>query len=260
MLPCAILFGGCSDDKGTDPQPPPSTPKIAIYSGNGVWAESVTAGQEMFKWMGYTTEIVGAAYINGNDLGDFHAIYIPGGDMFQYSRDISAAGKMKIRAFVNGGGAYIGICAGACFASKSVIWREDPLPMEPLGLFKGTASGPANEIVPFPQYGMCRIDVAGHDHPITAGQPDRLWTLYYWGPVLVPDAGASATVLGRYTAVSQPAMVAFEYGKGRVFIIGAHPEIEEDSDRDSVSFASEFDDEGSEWDFMKSAVKWCLRQ
>lgn len=32
--------------------------------------------------------------------------------------------------------------------------------------------------------------------------------------------GVTVSVLGRYEAGDQPAMVAFEHGKGRVFIIG----------------------------------------
>ncbi len=260
LLLGAALSSTCSEDKGTEPTPSPQVPKIAIYSGSGAWAESITAARKMFEWMGYTTQIVDAANINANDISGFSALYIPGGDMYQYSLDISSAGKEKIRSFVSGGGAYIGICGGAYFASRSVSWRGSPLAMEPLGLFAGTTYGPIDAIMPYPDYRMCRVDVAGHDHPITAGQPDSFITLYYWGPALVPDTGANVTVLGRYNGVGQPAMVAFEYGKGRVFIIGAHPEIEEDSDRDGVSFGDELSDEGSEWDFMKSAVKWCLKR
>lgn len=255
-----FLCAGCRGEKGTNPPPPPSTPKIAVYSGSGCWAESITAARNMFEWMGCTTEIVSASSINAKGLAGYSALYIPGGDMYLYSHDISASGKTNIRAFVSGGGAYIGICAGAYFASRSVSWRGSALAMEPLRIFPGTASGPIDAIAAYPDYGMCRVNVAGHDHPITAGQPDYLWTLYYWGPVLVPDAGAPVTVIGRYDIVSQPAMVAFEYGQGRVFLVGAHPEIEEDSDRDSVAFGDELDDQGSEWDFMKSAVLWCLKK
>jgi hypothetical protein len=52
---------------------------------------------------------------------------------------------------------------------------------------------------------------------------------------------------------------SFEYGLGRVFLISLHPEIEEDSDRDSVSFGDSFDDQGSDWELMRGAVLWCLR-
>ena len=47
---------------------------------------------------------------------------------------------------------------------------------------------------------------------------------------------------------------------GRVFLIGTHPEIEEDSDRDGVSTADELDERGSDWDLMKNATLWYLRE
>jgi hypothetical protein len=49
----------------------------------------------------------------------------------------------------------------------------------------------------------------------------------------------------------------FSFGKNHVFLIGTHPEIEEDSDRDSVSFGDEFEDRGTDWEPMKSAVVLC---
>ena len=256
----AGLAGACSKNKRTGPAPEPGSPVIAIYAGDGAWAESVTAGRVMFEWMGYETELVGPADFNGNDAFGFDAIYFPGGDMYEYSYDISSVGKTRIRSFVSGGGAYVGVCGGAYFASTSVRWRGAELVMEPLGMFKGTASGPIDAIAAYPAYEMCGVYVPGHDHPITEGQPDRFAALYYWGPALVPDAGATVSILGRYEVGDQPAMVAFEYGAGRVFIIGVHPEIEEDSDRDSVAFGDDLDDEGSEWVIMKAALEWCLRR
>ncbi len=251
---------GCNEESGAAPQSKTQRTNVALYSGRGCWDHSLTAGREMFAWMGLTTETVNAAYINANDLSAFDAVFIPGGDMSLYAIDINAAGKEHIRRFVSGGGAYIGICGGAYFAASAVYWRGSRLDMTPLGIFSGTASGPANDIVAYPAYGMCRIDIATHEHPVTAPEGDHFQTLYYWGPVLVPNLGATVTVLGRYSAVNQPAMIAFEYGAGRVFIIGAHPEIEEDDDRDATDFADELDDEGSEWDLMKRAVMWSLKR
>lgn len=53
-----------------------------------------------------------------------------------------------------------------------------------------------------------------------------------------------------------PAMVAFEYGKGRVFLCGPHPEIEVDSDRDGSKRFDKLSDEGSEWPFLLAVMKW----
>jgi glutamine amidotransferase-like uncharacterized protein len=232
---------------------------VALYSDNGCWDESLQALENMFAWMGYTVTQVDAAYINKN-IGTFKILCVPGGDMYQYSQDISAAGKENIRDFIRHGGAYIGICGGAYFAGEKVIWRGQQLSMTPLGLFSGMTQGPIDEIIPYPDCGMCKITIIDSTHPITRSEPDSLWVLYYWGPALIPDQDAAVTILGRYADSSEPAMLAFEYGDGRVFIIGTHPEIEEDSERDEVQFGDELDDRGSDWDIMHRAVLWCLKQ
>lgn len=244
---------------------------IALYSDSGCWAESVTAATKMFKWMGFSVILVNADYINNNSLDDFSIICFPGGDMYQYSQDISASGKEKVREYVRSGGGYIGICGGAYFASETVIWQGNQLPMTPLGLFKGSAEGTIDAIVPYPQRGMCQVNIVDTEHAITHSISTPQWILYYWGPVLKPGA-SEVTILGKYNAVNQPAILAFEYGKGRVFITGTHPEIEEDSDRDGVVFADtvingtiypgedKLNDRGSDWNLMKNAMLWCSKK
>ena len=244
---------------------------IALYSDKGAWDQSVIALENMFQWMGMSTTLIDADFINNNYLGGFKIICFPGGDMYQYSQDISEAGKEKIRSFIRNGGGYIGICGGAYFASETVIWQGNQLSMTPLSLFQGSAEGTIDSIVPYPQRGMCQVNIVDTVHAITHSISTPQWILYYWGPVLRPET-SEVTTLGKYNAVNQPAILAFEYGKGRVFITGTHPEIEEDSDRDGVTLKDtviqgttylgedKLDDRGSDWDLIKNAVVWCLKK
>lgn len=55
-------------------------------------------------------------------------------------------------------------------------------------------------------------------------------------------------------------MVAFEYGKGRVFLSGPHPEIEVDSDRDGSNRFNDLEDEGSEWPLLLAVMNWLTEQ
>jgi glutamine amidotransferase-like uncharacterized protein len=233
---------------------------VALYSDHGVWDSSLIAATNMFEWMGYTVAVVDAEYINDVGLDNFRVLCVPGGDMYQYSQDISAVGKEHIRDFVKNGGGYIGICGGAYFASERVIWQGQEIPVEFLGLFSGTAQGAIDEIAPYPDYAMCQVNIVEHSHPITEELGDSVCILYYWGPMLLPDQDAGVDILGRYQAVDEPCMVAFEYGAGRVFLIGTHPEIEEDSDRDGAEEMDELVDPDSEWDMMKNATQWCLKE
>ena len=66
--------------------------------------------------------------------------------------------------------------------------------------------------------------------------------------------------LGVYDSVNYSVIMAFGYGSGRVFIIGTHPEFEEDSDRDGFPPDSALDDMGSDWELMKNAAQWCTGQ
>lgn len=231
---------------------------IAIYAGRGTWEDSIRASQEMFGWMNYTVELVSAESINDNGLEGFRILCVPGGNMLEYSEDISTKGKENIRSFISEGGGYIGICGGAYFASERVFWRGSQLSMAPLDLFAGIAAGPIDEIMPYPNYAMCNVSIINHSHPITQFEPDSETMLYYGGPALIPNEDADVTVLGIYDVGNQAAIVAFHYGPGNVFLIGTHPEIEENNSRDEVTFADEFDDAGSDWVLMHNAVSWCV--
>lgn len=239
---------------------PDKSVTVALYSGQGADEDCIKACQSMFQWMGYTVELVKANDVN-KGLDNFSIVCVPGGDMYQYSQDISSGGKDHIRNFISDGGAYIGICGGAYFAGEKVIWQGTQLPMTPLGIFPGTTKGPIDEIIPYPNYGMCKVNIVDPTHAITQSGPDSLWILYYWGPVLIPNNDAKVDILGRYDGEEkEPAIIAFDYGDGRVFLIGTHPEFEEDSERDGTAFADSLDDKGSDWNFMKRAVLWCLKK
>lgn len=238
----------------------PDTSVVALYSDQGADEDCIQATTNMFEWMGYAVESVKAETINNGGLDNFSILCIPGGDMYQYAQDISSGGKENIRNFIRNGGGYIGICGGAYFASEKVVWQGNQLPMTPLELFPGTAEGPSDEIAPYPAYAMCEVNIVGPTHPITQSEPDSAWMLYYWGPMLIPSENADVAILGKYESVDQPAMLAFDYGFGRVFLIGTHPEIEEDSKRDGIDFADELDDQGSDWELMRKAVLWCLKE
>lgn len=257
-----ILITNCESEKRAD---------IALYSDQGAAKDYTRATQEMFEWLGYTVELIKADYINKVGLDSFRMLCVPGGNMYQYSLDISLEGKENVRDFIRGGGGYIGICGGGYFASEKVFWQGYRLPMTPLGIFPGIAKGPIDEIVPFPERDVVKVDIVDCTHPITQSEPDSVWILYYWGPIFIPNDEAEVSILARYDKGDYPAMIAFNYGRGRVFITGPHPEIEEDSDRDSVVFVDtvidnvtyrgedELDDRGSDWELMRKAVHWCLR-
>lgn len=240
--------------------PEEGTVDVALYSGRGTAESCVHATEKMFQWMNFTVKLVNADEINTMNLSRYRVLCIPGGDMYVYAQDISSQGKENIKNFITTGGGYIGICGGAYFACQQVVWQGSPLPMTPLGLLLGTAEGPINEIAPYPNYTMHKVNIVCSTHPITLSEPDALWMLYYSGPAFTPTENQTVSILGKYDQVNKTMMLAFEYGQGRIFLIGTHPEFEEDNDRDGVTDYDELDDRGSDWSFMRKAARWIMKE
>lgn len=234
--------------------------QIALYSEKGADERCVVATAKMFEWMGYDVSLIDADSVNYTILEKYDLICFPGGDMYQYSQNISDDGLEKVRVFIHNGGGYIGICGGAYFTGEKIFWQGDQLPMNSLAIFPGITRGPINEIAPFPHCKMCKTNIVSTSHPITQAEPDTTWICYCYGPIFLPYEGAELEILGRYNIGGQPSMAAFEYGKGRVFIIGTHPEFEENSERDGFPAVEKMNDYGSDWNMMKKAAQWCLKK
>jgi len=249
---------------------PESRAEVAVYvggrfmqaSGLITWENGVTATLRMLKWMNVTVKVVTAQGINNNEFDGFLALYVPGGDMYQYSLEISAKGRENIQSFVETGGGYVGVCEGAFFASESYRWSNPKhrCMKSTLGLLAGTAVGPIDAFSRYPNYTMVKISIANNAHVIVNSEPEFHWMLYDGGPAFAPRPATNAVILANYDESNDSAIVAFERGLGRVFLIGAHPEFEEGSDRDGVTFENELEDNGSDWDLMRKAVLWCMKR
>ncbi len=236
---------------------------MAIYTdgGIGAWTEGITALEQFLKWKGLSYEEVDATLINSTPLTtQYDIICFPGGYAYYYKLAINDSGIAHIRDFVAGGGAYLGICAGAYFACDSIIWEEDGLLDYPLDLFDGIAIGAIDSIAPWDQYTMTWINL-NPNHPINQFEPAGESILYYGAPYFIKHPQAQMDTIGTYQAYHDlPGMISFSFGQGRVLFLGPHAEIEEDSDRDSTTFADELNDSGSDWPFLWSAFDWLLGQ
>ena len=249
--------------------------RVALYNGSGAWYDGTLAMEKMFEWMDCIVTTVNGEDIISGCLDGFDVLAWPGGHYPAYW-EVGLEGKSKIQEFISDGGGYIGMCAGAWWACDYMVWMADPDYPPPeykvegdelnLDLFPGVARGPIEEITPFYTGTMTRINIVDHTHPITSSLPDHMQILYWGGPHLLPYESADVTILGRYDVTGTPAIVAFEYGDGRVFLCGPHPEIEEDSGRDGcppdpegtdwARLKTEWSDEGSDWPLLLEAMKW----
>jgi glutamine amidotransferase-like uncharacterized protein len=210
---------------------------VGIYADENASGICYIAAENMFKWMGFETKRIYASTINDGNFEHIDIFYFPGGG---YGSAITDTGLQMLRDVIAEGRGYIGTCAGAYFA-------------EYLGIFLGSVGAP----VPGLDFGMCEVYLV-KPHPITDDQPASLWILYINSPYFEPDSGATVDTIGFYNISGYPALVACEYGTGRVFLTGPHPEWEENDTRDGVSAYDSFDDVESDWPMMYNAARWCL--
>lgn len=233
--------------------------RIAVYSGDGAYFRSIRAATKMFEWMGADAQRITPQEIIAGKLDNFDILYMTGGWAVPYIRDLRNGGTAKIRDFVERGGGYIGVCAGAFFAADHIYW-EGKRNEYPLNLFPGSAKGPIAEIAPWPRFKLCRINLSKTPHPITKGEPAFLESLYYGGPWFDIPPGFKADVLAYYDINNRPVMLTYEYGQGRVFLTGLHTEFEEGDERDNVRWDNDMHDPESEWSLMLNAARWLMFQ
>jgi glutamine amidotransferase-like uncharacterized protein len=206
--------------------------------------------------MNATVDVVSAADIRNDILNDYDIIAVPGGWAWAYFQDLTTAGVARIRSFVENGGAFFGVCAGAYFACDNIRWEGSDIGYS-LNLYPNLGIGPIEEIAAWPGHNMTRINLnKGLEGPDLSGEPDSHTVMYYGGPYFETNGTEGVTILATYEVNDEPAIIAYEYGQGRLVLSGPHVEWEEDADRDGVAWENVYDDEGSEWNMMLQIGLW----
>ena len=97
----------------------PHSPSIGIYTGSGA-SHSWLWFVEILDRMGfYHVHFVDERDILSNALEPLNVLLMSGGDTFAIAEGLGAEGSDKLRRFIEGGGLYIGTCAGAYLPLRS---------------------------------------------------------------------------------------------------------------------------------------------
>lgn len=164
-----------------------------------------------------------------NGILDSASLFVmPGGADLYYCEKLNGAGNAAIRKWVENGGTYLGICAGAYYACRAIEWAKDTPheikgPRE-LDFFPGTAIGPLYELIERP-------DMTGSlDGCATLryndGNLDLGGNVYYsGGPAFIGNTD-NVQVLASYMHSNgpYPAIVECKIGKGKAILVGPHLE------------------------------------
>jgi hypothetical protein len=204
-------------------------PKIALYDGGGAGGE--TQGRLFESQLpGCRVERVGPVDIRLGCLGSFDVVIFPGGSGSAQAKAMADSGRKAVTNFIDGGGGYIGVCAGAYLALNNYSWSLGLVPLDSFDTAhwrRGQASlelelSERGEAV-FERLGKPLLQVEFRQGPLMrpseeAGdhaEPEVL----AWFRSGVGENGADPE-----TMVDTPAIVGGDYGEGRVLLFSPHPE------------------------------------
>ena len=189
--------------------------RVAVYQGDRTYSGSADVMSSL-EYVGVYPDYVTASEIRQGALAGYDVLIMPGGAQDVQSYALGPMGKARIRSFVEAGGHYIGICAGAYLASDQAY-----------GLNLVSASSRGRGTVG--SY-MSIVERPG-GHPLFWGYPSTLDGLYYGGgPNFVADERGLAFVneipesWKNKALAGAAAIIEDAYGAGRVLLIGPHPE------------------------------------
>ena len=150
-------------------------------------------------------------------------LVMPGGADLYYCEKLNGAGNAAIRRYVEHGGSYLGICAGAYYACESLCWAagtdQSITGSRELGFYPGTATGPVAALM----QGLDQswLGVA----PLQCHDGSRMMSCYDAGPVF-SEPGDQAEIMARYDSLpgQPPAIVGCAIGRGYAVLSGPHIE------------------------------------
>ena len=212
----------------------PKGPTVGLYDAEGVGGSGCENIERVVDatTLGHRILAVCPEDIRDGGLRGLAAVVFPGGSGGGIAKALQPTGVAAVREFVDGGGGYVGICAGAYLAGA--------------GLKTYAALLPWQHTQPWAK-GSATLELALTDagKQVLGKEFASIKTRYNNGPVY-PDvlsqskrAGARSKpiVLAEFASaakdkkgvvheamVGTPAIVADTFGKGRVMVISPHPE------------------------------------
>lgn len=202
--------------------------KIAIYEGGGSGAKGIAAVTKRAEQLpGAKVTAVKAAEMGTRDLSEFDVVVFSGGSGSAQSKAIGEAGRKNVREFVERGGGYLGICAGAYLACAGFEWG--------LGILNAKTVSPKWQR----GGGMVRAELTDTGRDLFGPVKEKFTIRYNNGPIIQPLGRADLppyqvaalfrTELAKNNTpvgvmVDSPAAVFAPFGKGRVLTISPHSE------------------------------------
>lgn len=151
---------------------------------------------------------------------------MPGGADIPYCRKLNGQANRHIDSFVRQGGAYLGICAGAYFASAGIEFdlggELEVIGPRELKFFPGKVIGPVFQPFAYNSHVGARSVYLNTDlfnYPIP---------FFYQGGghFCIEKTTSTTQILARYSKTDQAAIVLCKVGQGLALLSGVHFEFE----------------------------------
>lgn len=228
--------------------PEPFKPTVGLYTGRGSWDPDLAAMQNFLDRYELDGVEIDEETLSSANIGELCDILVfVGGFSSEYLHYVG--NHSNIRTFVEQGGSFVGFCAGAYYASSTMVWRGKSLDY-PLKLFSGEAAGPLNI-----GWGSLTTTELNPNIPFNKdfGESIEMW--YFDGPCFTGLDEEKVDVLARYRSNGEAAVISFNLGRGRVLLSGPHPELgyvpaEERLDTEGGS--------GAQWLWLYAALRWSV--
>lgn len=204
---------------------------VYLYSGPGTSTVCLDQTQKLFSQClqhHYRIErIQPEDVINGSWQTQAACFVMPGGRDSPYHESLNPAGITKIQEYVQIGGSYLGICAGAYFAAKQIefaLGSSIEVNQErTLKFYEGTASGPV-----FADFEY-HTQKGAHAAQIAFAETSAM--IYFNGGCTFLEAGkvCNLQIIGHYQlndGKKLSAIVHIKQGRGYVILSGVHFEFD----------------------------------
>lgn len=206
--------------------------RVAIYDHSDGSAKAPVALQRFLTEVnGFRCKRVRPENIADNCLKEFDVLIVPGGSGSKQAEMLKPEGREAIRKFVQGGGGYVGICAGSYLATNDYSWSLGLLNAKVIDR-KHWARGTGNVKITLTSSGKDALHFPSDDVDVYYGQ----------GPLLAPGdktepkpyealavyaseiakKGAPMGVMVGTTAIARST-----FGNGRVICFSPHPEVKD---------------------------------
>ncbi len=209
--------------------------RVAVFRGEGVGSscENLISSLNENSTGRFRVSRITAEDIQDGKLSDVDVLVHPGGSGSKQGKALGEKGRTAVRQYVQSGGGYLGVCAGAYLATNDYEWSLDLIDAKVVDK-KHWARGTGKVSLRLSPKGSELMRHDSRELAIHYGQ-GPLIARREWDDPEVPDYESLAIFSSEIAEKGAPsgvmvgtsAVVRGEFGTGRVFCFSPHPELTE---------------------------------